>query len=230
MKNVGLVAACTAFVLAAPASAGPFLDWSKPATAHSGDVIRAQAGAGVRMYALLPLYLVASKDTPRLHRCTLRDGHAATCPTTSLGPPQGGRYHHVATLNVRHANRVQVSFRLPRLAPGRYVYVLYCGPCWRGPRGSLIPFSYPGAPALTIVRQRDFVLHPGETRRFMAVHRRDTVSCGGLHLTVQSTPSYAHIDGLDRKRLIYRYAYARGLLLSFSAPQQHLVIATCRRR
>jgi hypothetical protein len=110
-----------------------------------------QAGAGVRMYALLPLYLVAAKDAPPLHACHLRNGSPATCPSTSLGPPHGGNYHRVATLNVRHANTVHVSFRVPRLAPGRYVYVLYCGPCWRGPRGSLIAFDYRGAAALTVI-------------------------------------------------------------------------------
>lgn len=145
-----IAAACLA--LAAPATAGPFLDWSRPSVAHVNDVVRVQTGAGVRMYALLPLYLVEAKSAPPLHACTLRNGSAATCPTTSLGPPHGGVYHRIATLNVRHANTVRVSFRVPRLAPGRYVYVLYCGPCWRGPRGSLIAFDYRAAPTLTIVR------------------------------------------------------------------------------
>src|SRR4051794_16134486 len=58
-KHFCAVAALVALVLAAPASAGPFLDWSTPAHARVGDLIRVQAGAGVRMYALLPLYLVA---------------------------------------------------------------------------------------------------------------------------------------------------------------------------
>jgi hypothetical protein len=151
-KHFCAVAALVALALVAPASAGPFLDWSTPATARVGQVIRVQAGAGVRMYALLPLYLVAAKDAPRVHSCTLRNGHAAICSATSLGPPQGGKFRRVATLNVRHANTVRVAYRLPRLAPGRYVYVLYCGPCTRGPRGSLISFDYRGAPALTITR------------------------------------------------------------------------------
>jgi hypothetical protein len=103
------------------------------------------------MYALLPLYLVRAGAAPPLRTCALRDGQPATCPATSLGPPHGGRYHRVATLNVRHANTVHVSFRVPDLGPGAYVYVLYCGPCWRGRRGSLIAFAYPGAPRLRIV-------------------------------------------------------------------------------
>jgi hypothetical protein len=58
----------------------------------------------------------------------------------------------IATLNVRHANTVRVSYRVPRLAPGRYVYVLYCGPCWRGPRGSLIAFDDRREQALTVIK------------------------------------------------------------------------------
>jgi hypothetical protein len=104
------------------------------------------------MYALLPLYLVAAKDAPPTHTCTLRNGSGATCPSTSVGPPQGGKYHRIATLNVRHANTVRVSFRVPHLVPGRYVYVLYCGPCWRGSRGSLIAFNYGTAPVLTVIK------------------------------------------------------------------------------
>jgi hypothetical protein len=155
MRRRVLVAAAGAVLVLAPAAgAGPFLDWSRPARVQVGDVVHLQGGAGVRMYALLPLYLVAARDAPPLRTCTLRNGSRASCPTTSLGPPHGGVYHRVAVLNVRHANTVRVSFRVPSLAPGRYVYVLYCGPCWRGPRGSMIAFDFPRAPTLTVVRRR----------------------------------------------------------------------------
>jgi hypothetical protein len=151
-KTLSVIVACSALVLATRAGAGPFLDWSRPATAHVGELVEVRAGAGVRMYALLPLYLVAAKSAPPLHACRLRNGSAATCPASSLGPPREASYYRVGTLNVRHANTVLVTFRVPRLAPGRYVYVIYCGPCWRGPRGSLIAFSYAGAATLTVVR------------------------------------------------------------------------------
>ena len=101
--------ASTAFavlVLAAPAAAGPFLDWSRPSAARVGDLIRVQAGAGERMYALLPLYLVPARDAPAVHACRLRNGSRAICPATRLGPPRGGAYHRIATLNVRRANTV----------------------------------------------------------------------------------------------------------------------------
>jgi hypothetical protein len=144
--------ACVVLGLVGSADAGPFVDWSRPARAHVGDVVRVQAGAGVRMYALLPLYLVPASKAPPLHACRERNGSRATCASTSPGPPQGGAYHRVGTLDVRRANTVQVVFRVPRVAPGRYVYVVYCGPCTRGPRGSLIAFDWRGAPTLTVLR------------------------------------------------------------------------------
>jgi hypothetical protein len=152
VKQIWLSAIVAAVVLAAPASAGPFLDWSRPASAHVGELVHVQAGAGERMYALLPLYLVAAPDAPPVHSCSLRNGQPATCPSTSLGPPHRANYHHIATLNVRHANTVHVVFRVPRLAAGRYVYVLYCGPCWRGARGSLIVLGSTLSNGLTVLR------------------------------------------------------------------------------
>jgi hypothetical protein len=79
-------------------------------------------------------------------------------------------------------------------------------------------------------QHRAFILRPGETRTFAAVNRGDTVSCGGLRLTVQRTPTYAHVRGVALERLIYRYAYGPGLVLSVAAPQGHRVTATCKRR
>lgn len=151
-KCIYLVLTVACLALPDAGAAGPFLDSSRPSVVRAGDRVQVQAGAGVRMYALLPLYLIAADQAPPLHACKLRNGSAATCPTTHLGPPQGGVYHRVATLNVRHANTVRVSFHVPSLAPGRYVYVLYCGPCTRGPRGSLIAFNYRTAPDLTVAR------------------------------------------------------------------------------
>jgi hypothetical protein len=153
VRTAGLLLTIVAVLtlVASPAGAGPFLDWSRPSVARVGDVVRVQAGAGVRMYALLPLFLVPQAEAPGVHGCKLRNGHDALCPATSLGPPRGAAYHRIATLNVRHANTVRVVFHVPRLSPGRYVYVLYCGPCTRGPRGSVISFGRK-APVLTVVR------------------------------------------------------------------------------
>jgi hypothetical protein len=95
--------------------------------------------------------------------------------------------------------------------------------------GGLVVVSATLAGAASAQR-RDLVLHPGQTRTFIGVHRGDTVSCKGLRLTVQMTPSYAHIRGATRRRLIFRYADAAGLVLSVATPQQHRVAATCERR
>jgi hypothetical protein len=43
----------------------------------------------------------------------------------------------------------QIAFRVPLVAPGRYVFGLYCASCTPGPRGSLII-----DPRLTLVVRR----------------------------------------------------------------------------
>jgi hypothetical protein len=91
----------------------------------------------------------------------------------------------------------------------------------------LIFASFVGAAS---AQHRVLVIHPGETHTFTATHRGDTVSCGSLHLTVQLTPTYAHIRGETIKRLAYRYVYSQTLVLSVAAPQHHLITATCKRR
>jgi hypothetical protein len=101
------------------------------------------------MYALLPLYLVSTKDALLPTPCKFK-GADGICEPRVGGPPRGGKYHRIGTLNVRHANDVTITFRVPRLAPGKYLYVLYCGPCYKGRGGSLIAQTQP--PTLTVVR------------------------------------------------------------------------------
>jgi hypothetical protein len=135
-------------MLAVVAVAGPYIGPASKTRARAGDVIHLKAGAGIRMYALLPLYLVSAKDALRAAPCKVR-GSNAICEPRVGAPPRGGKYHRIGTLNVRHANDVTITFRVPKLAPGKYLYVLYCGPCYRGPGGSLIAQTQP--PTLTVV-------------------------------------------------------------------------------
>jgi hypothetical protein len=135
--------------LAALAMAGPYIGPASKTRAHVGDVIHLKAGAGIRMYALLPLYLVSAKDALLPTPCTFK-GKDGICEPRIAAPPRGGKYHRIGTLNVRHANDVTITFRVPRLAPGKYLYVLYCGPCYKGRGGSLIAQLQP--PTLTVVR------------------------------------------------------------------------------
>lgn len=135
-------------ILAAHAFAGPYIGPASKTHAHVGDVIYLKAGAGIRMYALLPLYLVSTKDALLPTPCTFK-GADGICEPRVEAPPRGGKYHRIGTLNVRHANDVTISFRVPKLAPGIYLYVLYCGPCYKGRGGSLIAQLQP--PTLTVV-------------------------------------------------------------------------------
>jgi hypothetical protein len=141
-----LVAAGT---LAALAVAGPYIGPASKTRAHVGDVVHLKAGAGIRMYALLPLYLVSTKDALLPTPCKFK-GADGICEPRVGAPPRGGKYHRIGTLNVRHTNDVTITFRVPRLAPGTYIYVLYCGPCYKGRGGSLIAQRQP--PTLTVVR------------------------------------------------------------------------------
>jgi hypothetical protein len=140
-----LIAACVA---ASVATAGPFLGPASKQQARAGQSVRIRAGAGLHMYALLPLYLVRADVAPKDGPCRMRNGAVAICAPRSIGPPQVERYHRIGTLNVRHVYERTITFRVPHLARGLYVYVMYCGPCYRGPAGSLIRFN---APTLTVI-------------------------------------------------------------------------------
>ncbi|HEV7640110.1 MAG TPA: hypothetical protein VGO39_04465 [Gaiellaceae bacterium] len=151
MRRVAVLTALlvAAGALAALAVAGPYIGPASKTRARVGDVIHLKAGAGIRMYALLPLYLVSTKDALLPTPCTIK-GTDGICEPRVAGPPRGATYHRIGTLNVRHANDVTITFRVPKLTPGEYLYVLYCGPCYRGPGGSLIAQTQP--PTLTVVR------------------------------------------------------------------------------
>jgi hypothetical protein len=154
MSPVRRIAVLTALlvaagVLAALAVAGPYIGPASKTRARVGDVIHLKAGAGIRMYALLPLYLVSTKDALLPTPCTFK-GTDGICEPRIGAPPRGGKYHRIGTLNVRHANDVTITFRVPKLAPGAYLYVLYCGPCYKGRGGSLIAETQ--SPTLTVVR------------------------------------------------------------------------------
>jgi hypothetical protein len=135
--------------LAALAVAGPYVGPASKTRAHVGDTIYLKAGAGIRMYALLPLYLVSAKDALLPTPCTFK-GAGGICEPRVGAPPRGGKYHRIGTLNVRHSNDVTITYRVPKLAPGTYLYVLYCGPCYKGRGGSLIAQQQP--PMLTVLR------------------------------------------------------------------------------
>ena len=120
--KVVILAAVFAGVLAASAAAGPYLKGASATHARPGDRVVLRAGAGLPV-GPLPLYLVPAARMSQPFRCSPN----TICAPKAAAPPHGGA----------------IPFRVPALAPGRYVYVLYCGPCYRGPGGSLIGFDTP---------------------------------------------------------------------------------------
>jgi hypothetical protein len=148
--SLGCVAVA-ALVIAGAATAGPFVGKASKARARVGDVVRVQAGAGLQFYALLPLYLVRQDLAPRAQPCTV-NGQDGFCAPKEPDVPRGGIYHRIGTINVRHSNVSTITYRVPKLQPGVYVYVIYCGPCYDGPGGSVIVFDQRSTSKLTVVR------------------------------------------------------------------------------
>ena len=64
-------------------------------------------------------------------------------------PPAGPPYHFLGRFRCSHTDRPQpwgdgghwtatMTFRVPRVTPGRYQLVFYCAPCQKGPGGKLV--------------------------------------------------------------------------------------------
>src|SRR5439155_25885667 len=114
-------------VFAAPASADVGVELLTT-TARPGAIVRFSVFAPPRM----PLYIVAASRAPQPHAC----GRHAICEPSSLGLPNHEPYVRLRPLS---RARLVVRVRIPEtLHVGRYRAVLYCEPCYRGRRGSLI--------------------------------------------------------------------------------------------
>jgi hypothetical protein len=116
-----------------------------PRHARSGDRIRATAAGYLGMtHQVFTVILVPKERAPRPRSCL---GGSAICTPSFLParldrPPftpvgKVTRWRQVGPRGVRQG-RAGLSFRLPRVAPGRYVLGLFCPSCTRGPKGSLI--------------------------------------------------------------------------------------------
>jgi hypothetical protein len=119
---------------AANASADIGVESVRPAKATIGSRVVVRAGSGLKLWERMPLYLVRLARMPRPARC----GATAICEPHLPRRPEGSRYLRIGTLSFRRAKTTTIAFRVPRLAPGGYGFVIYCGPCYRGPGGSLI--------------------------------------------------------------------------------------------
>jgi hypothetical protein len=122
--RVGVVIATFLVVVAtARADIGVELDRSH---ARPGERVRA---TGDSFY--LSLYLAPESTVPPLEPC----GSGEVCRPTSIGPPKRRGW---VWLGRFFPTRPIFHFRVPAVQPGKYRPVVYCAPCVRGPRGSLI--------------------------------------------------------------------------------------------
>jgi hypothetical protein len=95
--------------------------------ARPGDRVRAISGE-----YFLSLYLAPASTVPQPRSCR---GGTATCEPTSLGPPKRKGW---VWLGRFFPTRPSFHFRVPAVRAGAYRPVVYCAPCTRGRRGSLI--------------------------------------------------------------------------------------------
>jgi hypothetical protein len=98
------------------------------------DKTRARPGERVRATGdpfFLSLYLAPESTVPPFRPC--RNG--SLCYATSLGPPKRKGWIWLGRF---FPKRATFHFRVPGVLPGRYRPVVYCAPCVRGPRGSLV--------------------------------------------------------------------------------------------
>jgi hypothetical protein len=95
--------------------------------ARPGERVRATSGA-----FFLSLYLAPASTVPRPRWCR---GGSAICEPTWLGPPKRTGWIWLGRF---FPSRPSFHFRVPAVPPGIYRPVVYCAPCVRGPRGSLI--------------------------------------------------------------------------------------------
>ncbi len=123
-----------AIALSAASSAAAVVGvWAiAPSQARPGDIIRARTDPHSDTNRW-PVYVV-----PTGYICELRERPLAPCVRPSVGPPRGRPYTRIRRMRSDTRGDTRLSFRLPRVRPGRYRIVVYCEPCGQGPGGNLI--------------------------------------------------------------------------------------------
>ena len=147
------IAVAAALVGAASARADIGVLRSDPATATPGERASVAIGCGgcpPRGLAL-PVALVPAGHTGD-HPC-----RGTSCARASMGPPLGSPYIPLGVARPAHPPGVnRLEFNVPAAEPGRYTYVIWCGPCWPGRDGSLIGHPSARYPAANAPRPRDY--------------------------------------------------------------------------
>jgi hypothetical protein len=146
MRRIFLVAlGITLLSSVQPADADIAIVGVSPTHARTGERIRVTAAGYLGMtHQIFTVILVPEASAPEPHSCL--DGSAictpAFLPARLKRPPftPVGKVTSWRLIGPRGSRqgRAILTFRLPRVAPGRYVLGLFCPSCTRGPKGSLI--------------------------------------------------------------------------------------------
>ena len=118
----------SALLFAAPAAADIGVISVTRTSARPGDVVVVRFGGYANAWPRMPAYLVPSARAP---------GTAIFVPN----PPKRWPYVLIGRIHYAPPARGRLRFHVPNLASGTYHFVVYCGPCVRGPGGSLIDSS-----------------------------------------------------------------------------------------
>lgn len=127
-----VLAALAVVVLPSSAEADIGVVSVRPTVGEPGDIVslRIHCGGCPRGENKLPVSLVPAAHAPRPTQC--RDN--AFCRPAAREAPHQPPFRF---LGLTAANS-RLRFAVPDLRPGRYAFVIYCDPCYRGPAGSLI--------------------------------------------------------------------------------------------
>jgi hypothetical protein len=117
-----------------------------PAEARSGERISVTAAGylGMALRHPFPVVMVSARKAPLPHSCK----HGRAICTPSYLPAAMKRPPFTVVGSITHwrptgprgvrQGRASLTFRLPRVDPGRYVFALFCLSCMPGSKGSLI--------------------------------------------------------------------------------------------
>jgi hypothetical protein len=138
VRRALLLAALATLVLSSAATADIGIRGISARSARPGEVVRVTARGclGDRPWPAMPVVLVAAVNAPRP---SVYGGAPTMHPERLRGKPYRllGAIARWRPLGSCHGVG-HLTFRVPRVARGRYVFGLFCDRCVNGPEGSLI--------------------------------------------------------------------------------------------
>jgi hypothetical protein len=130
MRRVFLLSGALFGLLCATAHADVGPPRLSPSGGKPGQVVMGGGSSG------MPVLMIPAWLAPKRYSC--RGG--AVCEPYSVGAPSRPPWIRLGRMSGRvlPVTFGTIRFRVPRVAPGRYKVFVYCEPCYRGRRGSLI--------------------------------------------------------------------------------------------